>query len=275
MKDYLSVSEMAEIHNISRQTLIYYDKIGLFTPVQIDSKGYRYYSPYQIPFLREICFLKSVGIKLDDIKDHIKNRNLTTSISLLEYHKDIMDKEISRLASIQEAIQDRINLYTSADLYKEELYIPSLEVFPERKVIFFPFANKICREELHLTLMQAWNTLINHGLLPSEGFGTIILKTSLEKDNIFEGAGSYVTLPASASLTENVITLPAGQYVCMYKYGMPYESDFLFHLMDWIKSNNYRITGDIIDACLLDTTFYEEKNSVDFAQLQIPIEKIK
>ena len=55
---YLTISEMSEIHNTTRQTLIYYDRIGLFKPIKVDENGYRYYSSNQIPFLREICFLK-------------------------------------------------------------------------------------------------------------------------------------------------------------------------------------------------------------------------
>lgn len=70
MEKYLSISQMAELHNISRQTLIYYDKIELFKPTHIDDNGYRLYSAYQIPILREICFLKSIGIKLERIKEN-------------------------------------------------------------------------------------------------------------------------------------------------------------------------------------------------------------
>ena len=69
--DKITVSKMAEIHKISRQTLIFYDKINLFRPALVEENGYRYYSYTQIPYLREICFLKSVGVKLEDIKDHI------------------------------------------------------------------------------------------------------------------------------------------------------------------------------------------------------------
>jgi hypothetical protein len=68
LERYFSISEMASIHGVSRQTLIYYDKIELFQPVHIDENGYRFYAAEQIPFLREICFLKSIGIKLNDIK---------------------------------------------------------------------------------------------------------------------------------------------------------------------------------------------------------------
>jgi DNA-binding transcriptional MerR regulator len=272
--NYLSISEMAAIHNISRQTLIYYNKIGLFKPVHIDENGYRYYSAEQIPLLREICFLKSIGIKLNNIKHHIGNRNVTTAISLLELHEEFINKEINYLLKTRKFIQQRLMKYEEAKNFKYELDKPMIEELPERKVVFIPFENELCREELHLTLMKAWSVLSKYEMLPSEGFGTVILKHQLRKDDVFKGAGIYTSLPFVDANIENLITLPAGQYACMYKYGMPYHTEFLKTLIQWIDDHQYKIVGDVIDACLLDTTFYENDQSVDFCQLQIPVEKI-
>ncbi|MBU2702438.1 DNA-binding transcriptional MerR regulator [Sporomusaceae bacterium BoRhaA] len=274
MKKYLSISEMAEIHSVSRQTLIYYDKIGLFKPERVDEHGYRYYSSSQIPFLREICFLKAAGIKLADIKKHIKNRNLTTAISLLEYHRGFINKEIRKLLQTRESIESRLNTYANIYSYKEELYQPVIEEFSERKIVFFPFKHEISRQELHLTSMRAWNTLVKQGMLPSKGFGTMIMKESVKENNIFEGAGAFVFLSSEDPAIQNVITLPAGKYICMYKYGMPYDSQFLHRLLEWINDNHYKVIGNIVDACVLDTTFYNENTDVDLCQLQVPIEKM-
>lgn len=274
MEKYLSISEMASIHNISRQTLIYYDKIGLFKPTDVDDKGYRYYSPYQIPFLREICFLKFIGIKLDDIKKHIEHRNLTSAISLLEYHKEFVDEEIKSLLSIRELIKQRLNVYTNVDQFKDELCKPIIEEFAERKALFIPFENEISKKELHLTSMKAYNILNKIGILSPKKFGTIIMKNQLKEKYIFQGAGVFSMISSDNNNIENIITLPPGKYVCMYKYGMPYDTKFLYQLIEWIDDNSYKITGNIIDMCLLDTTFYDENTNVDFCQLQIPVEKI-
>ena len=58
----LTISEMARICRVSRQTLIYYDKNNIFKPVYTNKNGYRLYSIYQIPFLREICALKDKSL---------------------------------------------------------------------------------------------------------------------------------------------------------------------------------------------------------------------
>lgn len=274
MEKNISISKMAEIHNISRQTLIYYDKLELFKPIYTDENGYRYYNPYQIPFLREICFLKSIGVKLQDIKKHIENRNLSSAISLLECHKDFIDKEIQDLIKTKEFIEQRLDRYENINYSTDELNTPSIEEFDERKVIFVPFENEICKKELHFTTLKTWDIITKHGMVPSNGFGTMIMKSELEKDNIFLGAGVYLSVPTKDYGIENVITLPAGKYACMYKYGMPYETDFLYKLIEWIKDNNYRIIGNVVDACLLDTTFYKQDVNVDFCKLEIPVEKI-
>lgn len=274
MKGYLSVSEMARIHNISRQTLIYYDKIDLFKPILVDENGYRMYSFNQIPYLREICYLKSTGIKLEYIKKHIENRNLDTSISLLRYHKEYINAEIQKMLIIQDSIKNRLNAYEKIEDISEELYLPTIEYFPERKVVFLPYENELCKEELHITMMKAWNLLELKGIQPSNKFGTIILKNSIHKDNILEGSGVFIISNNNIEAKlKHIKTLPEGNYICMYKYGMPYQTRFLYTLLDWISENGYLVDGDIIDECILDTTFYKDSTDVDFCQLQIPIKR--
>jgi len=213
--NYLSISKMAEIHNISRQTLIFYDKIGLFCPVKIDEKGYRYYSPYQIPFLREICFLKNAGIKLEVIRDHIRNRNTNTAISLLESHREQIDREIAQLMEAKRVIEKRTQVYKSINSYQEVLYKPYVDFYPERQVIFLPYKEKIEKRTLHLTLMKAWSILIEQNCRLSDGFGTIIKRDSLEKANPLEGSGVYAVVPAEHPEIKSAISIPGGA-VCMY-----------------------------------------------------------
>jgi DNA-binding transcriptional MerR regulator len=266
---------MANIHNISRQALIYYDHIGLFKPSYTDDKGYRYYSIYQIPFLREICFLKSIGIDLKDIRSHFENRDIHEVELLLEKHQESIDKQINYLNRIRLHIQQRLNIYSHVETENLELYQPRIQYLEERKVVFvrFPSAS-LTKHDLHLSLMKAWKLVTKHGMLPSNGFGTIILKNSISCPDIFNGAGAYILLPYLEEHIENLLILPAGEYVCMRKYGMPFDTKHLFDLISWIEGHRYSIAGNIVDACLLDTTFYQNDTNVDLCTLQIPVEKL-
>lgn len=46
--DYFTTGEFAKICSVSKQTLIYYDRVGIFSPDITGSNGYRYYSYTQI-----------------------------------------------------------------------------------------------------------------------------------------------------------------------------------------------------------------------------------
>ena len=70
MNDLFTIGEISKHQNISRQTLIFYDKIGLFRPAYVDPEnGYRYYSAAQLDYLDTICIMKKFGFSLDEIKD--------------------------------------------------------------------------------------------------------------------------------------------------------------------------------------------------------------
>ena len=58
--NHIPISEFASLTNVSRQTLIYYDKIGLFKPDFKNESGYRYYSVKQIEFISVITLLKEL-----------------------------------------------------------------------------------------------------------------------------------------------------------------------------------------------------------------------
>lgn len=42
--NFFYASDLAQLYNISKQTLIFYDKKDLFKPDYVDSNGYRMYS---------------------------------------------------------------------------------------------------------------------------------------------------------------------------------------------------------------------------------------
>ena len=62
MDHLFSIGELSKYQKISKQTLIFYDKIGLFRPAYVDpNNGYRYYSASQIDYLDTILLMKKIG----------------------------------------------------------------------------------------------------------------------------------------------------------------------------------------------------------------------
>lgn len=272
----LSISEMAQIHDISRQTLIYYDKIDLFKPEIIDDKnGYRYYSTLQIPQLREICFLRSIGMPLDDIRKNNAYNNSESTIELLESQYDKLSAEIEKLEAQKKQIAKRVDIYRHATGYSDTAFKPTIEYFPERRVIYHEWdENNHTRYELHFALMKIWNEAEECGILPSRRWGALIFKDQIENGTPLKHAGGCCIV--NHDLPDNVPgshILKAGEYVCMPKFGMPYDTSHIDKLMRWIEENDYEVVGNIYDECLIDAIFYDDDNELDFCELQIPIKK--
>ena len=63
-----SVNDFAEFSRTTRDTLIYYDKLGLLTPVSRGANNYRYYSGGQLAVVNVIRTLQELGMTLETIK---------------------------------------------------------------------------------------------------------------------------------------------------------------------------------------------------------------
>ena len=72
-KKHFTTSEFANLHNINKRTLHYYDNIGLFSPEIKGENNYRYYSFSQSIKLDYILMLKKVGMSIDEIKLFLQN----------------------------------------------------------------------------------------------------------------------------------------------------------------------------------------------------------
>ena len=137
MSTYISISEMAKLHGITRQTLIHYDNIDLFKPAKVDTNGYRYYCKHQIPYLREICFLKSLGISLKDIQQHFQERTPENEMYLLEKQKQYIMNQIAKLNTLREYLNQRIDLYEEAvDAGMMRMSLPFVRYIDARQAIF-------------------------------------------------------------------------------------------------------------------------------------------
>lgn len=66
-KKYYTAGELARLFNIPKQTMLYYDKMGILKPEFVAENGYRYYSTPQYLTLEIILFLRKMDISVPDI----------------------------------------------------------------------------------------------------------------------------------------------------------------------------------------------------------------
>ncbi|MDR3076796.1 MAG: MerR family transcriptional regulator [Synergistaceae bacterium] len=107
MKDggLLSISELAKLSRISRTALIYYDRIGLVTPVMRGENNYRYYSHRQIASTNLVNTLQSLGMPLREIADLMRLRTPREMLGLMSRQEERIDGEIGRLGRSKKLIE--------------------------------------------------------------------------------------------------------------------------------------------------------------------------
>lgn len=274
--EHYEISEMARLFGVSRQTLIYYDRIGLFKPAAVNEKGYRFYAPTQIPKLRLICILRDLGLELKEIERIVRQHEMGAVAARLTERLGDIDREVAELTAQRSYVAERLAFYRDVDSWRRRADQPILKHFPERYVVFEPFgAGEISRPVLHASLMRAVSrTRSSLGVGPVSGWGALLRRDAFRSEDVLAGGGPFVVVPTSADAAAlaDVITLPEGIYLCMSRWGMPYDPAGIRRLVAEMDTRRLRPVGDAFDFCLLDTTAYDDEHSVDFCCIQIPVE---
>ncbi len=123
-----SISEVARISGISKFTLRYYDKMGILSFVDRNSKGIRTFKESDLNWIAMITCLKESGMPLKDIKQFIDwsfegdstlNNRLDTFI---EHKQNVLD-QIKLLEKHLKKIDHKIDYYqTAIKAGTEEIY---------------------------------------------------------------------------------------------------------------------------------------------------------
>lgn len=98
-----SISKLAQSFNLSRSTLLYYDKIGLLKPMGRSRSNYREYSQADYDRLAQICIYRQAGLSLDAINALLNAPNDSIS-PVLEQRLMELDAQIRDLQSQQRFI---------------------------------------------------------------------------------------------------------------------------------------------------------------------------
>ncbi|WP_286230004.1 MerR family transcriptional regulator [Neobacillus mesonae] len=111
---YLTTGEFARLCKVNKQTLFYYDQIGLLSPLWKNEKGYRYYSIHQIELFFVIDLLKDLGMSLNDIQHYMKNKSPESFLQLMYQQKKEIVKMRQEIEMKEKMIDAKITLMEEA-----------------------------------------------------------------------------------------------------------------------------------------------------------------
>lgn len=270
-----TIGKMAQINNISEQTLRYYDKIGLLKPVEVDiNTGYRYYSIKQSARLDIIQHMKSLGMSLNEIKEQLGKCNTKIIKNILEQKNLQIDKEIELLTHQKNALQRAIINYDRYEFspsdgtiimeYIEKRYTYNFKL----DINFYGKGLEVYEELLRKLKVNMEKNGIRHTYFCNAG-STVsynnIIKRNFISDYLF-------VLVDNEYMTNSLITeIPTNTYLCIYCNKFEREIEYANKLLDEIKRKNYIITGDYICEVIVDLPDYVDNERGMFFRLQVPV----
>ena len=116
MKEFFSIGEISHLLGLSSHTLRYYDKIGLLEPASVNEQtGYRFYAYHQLFTLERIRHLQHLEFSLEEIQAIISDTTMDTFRNLLSGKKEELDREISRLTTLRDTVEQYQRYYQRSD----------------------------------------------------------------------------------------------------------------------------------------------------------------
>jgi DNA-binding transcriptional MerR regulator len=93
----LTISQLAALAQVTRDTLLFYDRIGLLTPAGRDANHYRYYSERELLKVNLIRTFQSLGMSLKDIRELLERRCPELVLASLEDQMSAIKKQQDQL----------------------------------------------------------------------------------------------------------------------------------------------------------------------------------
>ena len=271
MKEKYLIGEVSKLFNITRDTLLYYDKIGLLSPKKDDKNGYRYYNIEDLNYLTDIIFYKSLNLSLKDIHKAIKDSSPEEILNLIKEKEIYIKKELDKIKKVQQrlesmkiSVEECINDSKKIELVKDEKesYF-FLEITKENKFNdFIDIIEKIQNINQYTFDYVEFSFLIDEGVLFDKDadkkikWGLTITENIDEiKNNIDSKSIEFVS---EEKYMYTVIALNNNDY-----------ENWIDYVRNIVKENNIDVAGPILGQMLL--TAYKDSNPIDYFGLYIPV----
>ena len=116
MNTKLTVQEMAEATGLSRDTLRFYEKIGLIDNIERAANGHRRYSQQDVTWVEFLIRLRTTGMSIRQMQHYSDLRRqgdatLTARRQLLEAHQADVENHIREYEQLLKFIGDKIETY--------------------------------------------------------------------------------------------------------------------------------------------------------------------
>ena len=253
MKDMFSIGELAGYQNISKQTLIFYDKIGLFQPAYVDpSNKYRYYTAKQIDYLDTILIMKAMGFSLGEIQEHMKNYTIDTSIVALRKQLTVLDQQITHLQLVRNRLAHRCRQMENVKAFHEQNQEVTIKEVPERYLLYTGVEAPRSFREISIATKKCFSQALRDELPIFFQTGVIVPYEHILQGRYTEASIAFLPIEKTDK-AQNIRLLPKGRAACIYTCGTYLSEDTSYQkLLRFCEEHRLEILSDAHEFCIND-----------------------
>lgn len=270
---YFTIGEFAELFNISKQTLFYYERNDIFAPEHTADNGYRYYSLRQYFIFEIIITLRKLNIPLKTIKEYVNNRSLKTLTGLFEDKIIDYDIQIGILERNKQNLESRLARLKS--LARMELDKPFLNECATEYMVVDELPDKRSSMKKHIKAVAAHRLPFTTDEIINEYLAGYILSRDKLLSGDFKSPSTIYTRVTHPDEYPHSVPRAAGTYLTIRLKDAYHATHMLGlrMLLDYVQTNNLRIIGDAYIQKLRN--YWSSPNHQDYiTQIEIPVEKI-
>lgn len=249
MKDYYKIGEISKIYGIGRDSLMYYEEIGILKPVR-DINGYRMYNISDIWKLNLIKEFRSLNFPMKKIKEYLDDRSIESTKNILNEELELIDKKIFEFISHKENIIKRLS---SIESVIQNTKIDEIEVVYIEKRKALELNADIRRDEdfdfLIQKLQKEYENRFN--ILGNNNIGSAFSTEAINKGIFNEFKSVFCFLENSEEIYN--IVFDEGYYVTLNYTGSNSNNKiYMEKVFKFIKENNYKIIAEPIEIYKID-----------------------
>ena len=264
MENLFSIGELSKYQHISKQTLIFYDKIGLFRPAYVDPhNGYRYYSANQIDFLDTILIMKKIGFSLAEIREHMQHYDTESSLTLLKRQLTAIETQIRELGLIRSRLAHRCAQIEQAGAHRQQDGGVTVETAPPQAILFHEVAAPYRLQEISIATKQCFAQGFEKELPIFFQCGVVVPLSRIRSGRFTEASLAFVPIEATER-AQNIQRLPAGTCVTACHLG-----DYLSigrtykKILRFCREEGWEIVSDSYEFCINDyITTHDEREYI-------------
>lgn len=253
MEDYFSIGELSSYQNISKQTLIFYDKIGLFRPAYVDpGNGYRYYSASQLDELDTILILKKCGLSLQAIKELLEHYTTENSLRVLTQQVQVLDRQMEELRMVRSRLAQRCVQLERAGLHREGGDQPRVERLPAQLLLIRPVEPPFTLREISIATKQCFAQAFQEQLPIYFQSGVTVPLERIRAGRYTEASAAFLPIEGT-DRAENLLQLPKGLGASIYHRGdYPSIGRSYRRLLEFCQAEKLEIRSDSYEFCIND-----------------------